>query len=105
MKKVENVSEELFDWLLENEEADTATKIEKIRGILKNNNSSLTLLTRRLDNGYEGVDLHIGIDDYEDENNPEKVTFYVEVRTHLDEYFDNLREAYQYFQRKVEEIE
>lgn len=98
-----NFSIELFNWLLENEKASTTTKIEKVRSVLGKGNT-FSLLGRRLDDGYEGVELHIGIDDYEDENNRENIYFNVEVKTHYEETFSSLKDAISYFEERVSEV-
>lgn len=94
---------ELFSWLIENKETEAAVKIEKIRSMLGNVNT-FSLLRRHADTGEAVVELHVGIDDYEDENNRENVYFSVEVFTSHEETFEDLQEACAYFRKRAKEV-
>lgn len=98
-----NTEKHLLEWLTENESASVIMKIAKVRSLLGNGNS-FTLLRHELEDGSEGVDLQIEIDDYEDDNNREGIWFGIDVQTSHEETFERITEALDYFKKRVSQI-
>lgn len=98
-----NHDTELYDWLLANSTVKAQTKIDKIRSAQGKGNSFSLLDFFGEDKDNPLVNIEIGVDDYEDENNVEGVWFHVLVDGHHEDTFANLSDAHAYYQKRIKE--
>jgi hypothetical protein len=97
-------NKELYQWFVENDSATTQVKIDKVRNTLNGKGNSFTLFEQELEDSNDLVELHINIDEYEDDNNPEQISYAVEVNTRHEENFKDIKEALDYYNKKIEEL-